>query len=57
MACGPAMPLHTGWVAVKARGLQEFETLKKYVPANKRGDVCPKGVPALRDTANDDWER
>ena len=51
------MPLHTGWVAVKARTLQDFEKPKNYIPANKRGDVCPKGVPALRDTADDDSDR
>ena len=49
-----AMPLHTGWVAAKAHTLQDFEKLKKYIPANKRGGVCPKGVQALRDTAGDD---
>ena len=47
------MPLHTGWVAVKARRLQDFEKLKKYIPANKRGDVCPSGVPATADGDSD----
>jgi hypothetical protein len=27
--------------------------LKKYVPANKHGDVCPNGVPALADNESD----
>ena len=32
--------------------------MKKYVPNNKHGDVCPNGVPALpeKDDANDDSE-
>ena len=37
-------PLHTGWVAVKAGKLEGFNKLKQYIPANKRGDVCPRGV-------------
>ena len=41
-----AMPLNTGWVPVKARRLQDWEKLKKYVPIHKQGDVCPNGVPA-----------
>ena len=38
--------------------LQDWQKLKKYVPNNKHGDVCPNGVPALpeKDNANDDWE-
>jgi hypothetical protein len=42
-----AMPLNTGWVPVKARRLQDWEKLKKYVPIHKQGDVCPNGVHAL----------
>ena len=42
-----AIPLNTGWVPVKARRLQDWERLKKYVPIHKQGDVCPNGVPAL----------
>ena len=42
-----AMPLNTGWVPVKARRLQDWEKLKKYVPIHKQGDVCPNGVPAV----------
>ena len=43
-----AMPLNTGWVPVKARRLQDWEKLKKYVPIHKQGDVpqwgpCPCG--------------
>ena len=49
-----AMPLHTGWVAVKACRLQDFGNLQKYIPANKHGDACPNGVPALQDTADGD---
>ena len=30
-----AMALNTGWVPVKARGLQNSEKLKKYVPIHK----------------------
>ena len=51
-----AMPLNTGWVPVKARRLQDWEKLKKYVPIHKQGDVCPNGVPALvegNNNAND----
>ena len=39
-----AMPLNTGWVPVKARRLQDWGKLKKYVPSHKQGDVCPNGV-------------
>ena len=51
-----AMPLNTGWVPVKARRLQDWGKLKKYVPIHKQGDVCPSGVPALveRDNNADD---
>ena len=53
-----AMPLNSGWVPVKSRRLQDWQKLKKYVPNNKHGDVCPNGVPALpeKDSANDDSE-
>ena len=51
-----AMPLNTGWVPVKARRLQDWEKLKKYVPSHKQGDVCPNGVPALVERGNDDNE-
>ena len=37
-----AMPLHTGWVAVKAHRLQDFEKLKKRIPANV-GVSAPAG--------------
>ena len=49
-----AMPLNTGWVLVKARRLQDWGKLKKYVPIHKHGVVCPKGVPALVERGNDD---
>ena len=50
--------VHSGWVAVKSRSLQDWQKLKKYVPNNKHGDVCPNGVPVLpeKDDANDDSE-
>ena len=48
------MPLNTGWVAVKARRLQDWEKLKKYVLIHKQGDVCPPGVPALVERDNND---
>ena len=53
-----AMLLNSGWVPVKSRRLQDWQKLKKYVPNNEHGDVCPNGVPALpeKDNANDDWE-
>ena len=47
-----AMPLNTGWVPVKARRLQDWEKLKKYVPIHKQGDVCPSGVPTLVEWDN-----
>ena len=47
-----AMPLNTGWVPVKARRLQDWEKLKKYVPIHKQGDVCPDEVPALVERDN-----
>ena len=37
---------------VKARRLQDWEKLKKYVPIHKQGDVCPNGVPALVERHN-----
>ena len=46
------MPLNTGWVPVKARRLQDWEKLTKYVPIHKQGDVCPNGVPALVEGGN-----
>ena len=53
-----AMPLNTGWVPVKARRLQDWGKMKKYVPIHKQGDVCPNGVPALveRDNNGDDLD-
>ena len=49
-----AMPLNEGWVPVKARRLQDWEKLKKYVPVHKQGDVSPNGVPALPEKGNED---
>ena len=49
-----AMPLNKGWVPVKARRLQDWQKLKKYVPVHKQGDVCPNGVPALPEKRNAD---
>ena len=49
-----AMPLNEGWVLVKARRLQDWEKLKKYVLVHKQGDVCPNGVPALPEKGNAD---
>ena len=49
-----AMPLNEGWVPVKARRLQDWQKLKKYVPVHKQGDVCPNGVPALPEKGNAD---
>ena len=46
------MPLNTGWVPVKSRRLQDWQKLKKDVPNNKHGDVCPNGVPALPEKSN-----
>ena len=51
-----AMPLNTGWVPAKARGLQDWEKSKKYVPSHKQGDVCPNGVPALVERGNNENE-
>ena len=48
------MPLNEGWVPVKARRLQDWQKLKKYVPVHKQGDVCPNGVPALPEKGNAD---
>ena len=41
-----AMPLNEGWVPAKARRLQHWEKLKKYVPVHKQGDVCPNRAQA-----------
>ena len=49
-----AMPLNTGWVPVKSCRLQDWEKLKKYVPIQKQGDVCPNGVPARVERGNND---
>ena len=49
-----AMPLNEGWVPVKARRLQDWQKLKKYVPVHKQVDVCPNGVPALPEKRNAD---
>ena len=44
-----AAPLNEGWVPVKARRLQDWEKLKKYVSVHKQGDVCPNGSqPCLK---------
>ena len=51
-----AMPLNIGWVPVKARRLQDWEKLKKYVPNHKHGDVRPNGVPALVERGNNEDE-
>ena len=37
---------------MKARRLQDWEKLNKYVPIHKQGDVCPNGVPALVERDN-----
>ena len=39
------MPLNEGWMPVKARRLQDWQTLKKHVPVRKQGDVCPNASP------------
>ena len=49
-----AMPLNTGWVPVKARRLQDWEKLKKYVRIHKQDNVCPNWVPALVERDNND---
>ena len=49
-----AMPLNEGWVPLKARRLQDWQKLKKYVPVHKQGDACPNGVPALPEKRNAD---
>ena len=49
-----AMLLNEGWVPVKARTLQDWQRLKKYVPVHKQGDVCPNGVSALPEKGNAD---
>ena len=49
-----AMPLNEGWVPVKAWRLKDWGKLKKYVPVHKQEDVCPNGVPALREKGNAD---
>ena len=51
-----AMPPNKGWVPVKARRLQDWDKLKKYVPIHERGDVCPNGVPALPEKGNADYD-
>ena len=51
-----AMPLNAGWVPVKARRLQDWGKVKKYVPIHKQGDVCPNGVPALVERGNNEDE-
>ena len=50
------MPLDAGWVPVKARRLQDWEKLKKYVPTHKEADVCRNGVPALVKGGNNEDE-
>ena len=42
-----AMPLNTGWVPVKARRLQDWEKLKKYVPIHKQGMCAAMGSQPL----------
>ena len=37
-----AMPLNTGWVPVKARRLQDWGKLKKYVPIQQAGGCVPQ---------------
>ena len=46
-----AVPLNKGWVPVKARRLQDWGKLKKYVPVHKQLDVCPNRVPVLPEKA------
>ena len=46
------VPLNEGWVPVKARRLQDWGKLKKYVPVHKQGKICPNGVPALPEKGN-----
>ena len=41
----PLLRPNSGWVPVKSHRLQDWQKLKKYVPNNKHGDVCPNGVP------------
>ena len=38
---------------MKSCRLQDWQKLKKYVPNNKHGDVCPNGVPALPEKGNE----
>ena len=56
--CPPQRPLllqaNLGWVPVKARRLQDWEKLKKYVLIHKHGDVCPNGVPAHVEGGNNE---
>ena len=49
-----AMPLNTGWVPVKARRLQDWGKIKKYIPIHKERDVCPNGVLARVERGNND---
>ena len=49
-----AMPLNTGWVQIKARRLQDWGKLKKYVPIHKQEDVCPNGVPPPVEGGNNE---
>ena len=51
-----AMPLNTRRMPVKARRLQDWEKLKKYVPIHKQGDVCPNGVERDNNDDNSDPE-
>ena len=51
-----AMPLNTGWVAVKAHRLQDWGKLKRYVSNHKHGNVCPNGVPTLVERGNNENE-
>ena len=50
------MPLCEGWVPVKARRLQDWHKLNKYVQVHKQGYVCPNGVPALPKKENADCD-
>ena len=49
-----AMPLNTGWVPVKARRLQDWGKLKKYIPIHKQGDVCSNGSLPKGDAPGQD---
>ena len=41
---------------MRASRLADFERLNKYIPANKRGDVCPNNVPALVGQEGEDCD-